>query len=65
MIELLARVKAAIRRTTQYKNATLPDVPAIVRVHEIEMDLHSFIVKKKRSSDPSHLKRMEAIKALH
>ncbi len=47
MIELLARVKAAIRRTTQYKKATLPDVPAIVRIHEIEMDLQSFIVKKK------------------
>ncbi|WP_285804124.1 response regulator transcription factor [Alkalicoccobacillus plakortidis] len=46
MIELLARVKAAIRRSTQYKESTQPEVPAILTIHEIEMDIHNFIVKK-------------------
>ncbi len=46
MIELLARVKAAIRRSTLYTNVDEPDSSTRLSIHEIEMNLETFIVKK-------------------
>ncbi|TSB47800.1 response regulator transcription factor [Alkalicoccobacillus porphyridii] len=46
MIELLARVKAAIRRSTQYKVPSQEEASPMIYIHELEMDLHNFIVKK-------------------
>ncbi|MDQ0207495.1 response regulator transcription factor [Alkalicoccobacillus murimartini] len=46
MIELLARVKAVIRRSTQYKATTHQEVPVLITIHDLQMDVDNFIVKK-------------------
>ena len=52
MIELTARVKAAIRRVTAYVIAPQTEQNKIIRVHELEMDLDHLTVTKtaRRSS---------------
>ncbi|WP_425484689.1 response regulator transcription factor [Kroppenstedtia pulmonis] len=45
MIELTARVKAAIRRATQYSDGENKE--SIICVHEITMDTENFIIRKK------------------
>lgn len=50
MIELAARIKAAIRRATQYAPAPVEQTPApaeLLRVHELVIDLDNFSVSKK------------------
>ncbi|PAE19349.1 response regulator transcription factor [Robertmurraya siralis] len=46
MIELTARVKAAIRRANNYSKAVEKDVTAIMNIGELTVDLENFSVKK-------------------
>lgn len=46
MMELLARVKAAIRRSTQYTEQSKTEKPSLIKVHEIELDLNNYLVVK-------------------
>lgn len=46
MMELLARVKAAIRRSTQYSERNNTEKPSLIKVHEIELDLNNYLVVK-------------------
>ncbi|MEK4566425.1 response regulator transcription factor [Alkalihalobacillus sp. FSL R5-0424] len=45
MIELVARVKAVIRRSTTYQESD-EQTPSVLRVHELEMDLDGLVVRK-------------------
>ena len=47
MIELVARVKAAIRRSTQYIVNHTESSKSIIKVHEIELDINNHCVTKK------------------
>ncbi|MCY8932436.1 response regulator transcription factor [Bacillus atrophaeus] len=47
MIELVARVKAAIRRSTQYIVSQTELSKSIIKVHEIELDTDNHCVMKK------------------
>ncbi|MCS0673550.1 response regulator transcription factor [Cytobacillus firmus] len=47
MIELTARVHAAIRRATQYIPATSHSAPAIIQFKELSLDLSTFSVQVK------------------
>lgn len=46
MIELAARVKAAIRRSTQYIESDTPVRRSVIKVHEIELDTENHRVIK-------------------
>lgn len=46
MIELIARVKALIRRTTDYLNNTIKNQEATIKVGDLEVDMDSYSVRK-------------------
>ncbi|MED4455743.1 response regulator transcription factor [Metabacillus fastidiosus] len=46
MIELAARVRAAIRRATDYSNSEMIKKPDKIIVHEITLDIHNFLAEK-------------------
>jgi DNA-binding response OmpR family regulator len=46
LIEITARVKAAIRRATQYSNSDIKEDIKILKVHELTIDLNNFAVIK-------------------
>ncbi|MEH7109294.1 MULTISPECIES: response regulator transcription factor [Bacillaceae] len=46
MVELAARVKAAIRRSTQYIGTQIERNTSIIKVHEIELDMENYLVTK-------------------
>ncbi|MEC2076692.1 response regulator transcription factor [Metabacillus fastidiosus] len=46
MIELAARVRAAIRRATDYSNSEMIKKPEKIIVHEITLDIHNFLAEK-------------------
>lgn len=46
MLELIARVKALIRRTTDYLNNTIKNQEATIKVGNLEVDMDSYSVRK-------------------
>ncbi|MED4464595.1 response regulator transcription factor [Metabacillus fastidiosus] len=46
MIELAARVRAAIRRAIDYSNSEMIKKPDKIIVHEITLDIHNFLAEK-------------------
>jgi DNA-binding response OmpR family regulator len=64
MIELLARVKAVIRRATQYSGVREQAVASVVRVHELTIDTDNIDVSKRGKSIKLTSKEWQIIKLL-
>ncbi|WP_082361011.1 response regulator transcription factor [Bacillus sp. FJAT-28004] len=64
MIELLARVKAVIRRATQYSGVREQAVPNVLRVHELTIDTDNIDVSKRGKSIKLTSKEWQIIKLL-
>ena len=46
MIEISARIKAAIRRATKYSNTDKKEENKVINIHELTIDLNNFLVSK-------------------
>lgn len=65
MIELTARVQAAIRRATQYAQPdSTPAEPPIISFKDLILDLHSFSIKVNGKSVPLTSKEFHILKLL-
>lgn len=64
MIELLARVKAAIRRATQYSTVQEQVKPTILHVHELTLDIDNIDVSKRGESIKLTSKEWQIIQLL-
>ncbi|MFB4328406.1 response regulator transcription factor [Paenibacillus sp. CR_12] len=65
MIELTARVQAAIRRATVYaETESKPADPPVITFKDLVLDLHSFSVKVKGNSVPLTAKEFHILKLL-
>jgi DNA-binding response OmpR family regulator len=64
MIELLARVKAVIRRATQYSGVREQAVASVLRVHELTIDTDNIDVSKRGKSIKLTSKEWQIIKLL-
>lgn len=64
MIELLARVKAAIRRATLYSGVRNQAAPSVLRVHELAIDTDNIDVSKRGKSIKLTSKEWQIIKLL-
>lgn len=65
MIELTARVQAAIRRATLYaETESKPAEPPVITYKDLVLDLHSFSVKVKGKSVPLTAKEFHILKLL-
>ncbi|WP_416296249.1 response regulator transcription factor [Paenibacillus illinoisensis] len=63
MIELTARVQAAIRRATLYSETeSKPAAPSVITFKDLILDLHSFSVKVKEKSMPLTAKEFHILK---
>ncbi|MEN0644910.1 response regulator transcription factor [Alkalicoccobacillus gibsonii] len=63
MIELVARVKAVIRRSTTYQEGG-EQTPSVLRVHELEMDLDGLVVRKNEDEISLTSKEWKILKLL-
>lgn len=61
VVEALARIKAALRRTMQYDSAAV-DTPAVLKAGELTLDLTDYTVKKKEKSIDLTAKEFEILK---
>ncbi|SDX68072.1 response regulator transcription factor [Paenibacillus sp. PDC88] len=64
MIELTARVNAAIRRSTQYLPTDISSLPSMLHYKELSLDLHSFTVKLQNSTVQLTSKEFQILKLL-
>ncbi len=64
MIELLARVRAAIRRATHYSDTGQEPEPSTIVLHDLTMDLHNLTVHKNEQEIKLTAKEMQILKLL-
>ncbi|HAX73358.1 MAG TPA: DNA-binding response regulator [Firmicutes bacterium] len=64
LIELLARVSSAIRRTNEYSPTHVPAKSKTIKINELELDLDNYCVKNKGSEVKLTSKEFQILKLL-